>query len=414
MNYGKLGRTGLKVSELCLGTMQFGWTADEATSFAVLDAFVEAGGNFIDTADIYSRWAEGNPGGVSEQIIGRWMKARGNRGAIVLATKARGRMWDGPNGEGLSRGHLIRACEDSLRRLDTDYIDLYQTHWFDADTPIDETLRALDDLVHAGKVRYVGCSNYPAWRLAKALWASDKLGLARYDSLQPHYSLAYRAEFERELKPLCEEEGIGVIPYSPLAGGFLTGKYRRDSVPPSARADGIQQRYFNDRGFAIVEKLEEVGKARNLSVAQTALAWLLTQPVITAPIIGANSVEQLAESLGAAGVRLNGEEMDALEHGQCVGVVTAVYASARIHESRVTDERLHAIIRGRRQFPASSIQLRGNHVTTLGRPLHRSDRPAHGPFQRVAAIRLAAVGCRHHWLHRLGARDHPCGLADDR
>ena len=158
----------------------------------------------------------------------------------------------------------------------------------------------------------VGCSNYPAWRLAKALWASDKLGLARYDSLQPHYSLAYRAEFERELKPLCEEEGIGVIPYSPLAGGFLTGKYRRDSVPPSARADGIQQRYFNDRGFAIVEKLEEIGKARNLSVAQTALAWLLTQPVITAPIIGANSVEQLAESLAAAGVRLSAEEMDAL------------------------------------------------------------------------------------------------------
>ncbi len=221
------------------------------------------------------------------------MKARGNRGAIVLATKARGRMWDGPNGEGLSRSHLIRACEDSLRRLDTDAIDLYQTHFFDADTPIDETLRALDDLVRAGKVRYVGCSNYPAWRLAKALWASDKLGLARYDSLQPHYNLAHRAEFERELKPLCEEEGVGVIPYSPLAGGFLTGKYRRDSVPASARADGIQQRYFNDRGFAIVDKLEEIGKARSLSVAQTALAWLLTQPVITAPIVGANSVRAI-------------------------------------------------------------------------------------------------------------------------
>jgi aryl-alcohol dehydrogenase-like predicted oxidoreductase len=292
--------------------MQWGWTANEEESFTVMDAFVEAGGNFIDTADVYSRWAEGNPGGISEQIIGRWMKARGNRGAIVLATKARGRMWDGPNGEGLSRAHLIRACEDSLRRLDTDYIDLYQTHWFDADTPIDETLAALDDLVCAGKVRYVGCSNYPAWRLAKALWASDKLGLARYDSLQPHYNLAYRAEFERELKPLCEEDRIGVIPYSPLAGGFLTGKYRRDNVPPSARADGIQKRYFNDRGFAIVEKLAEVGTARNLSIPQTALAWLLTQPVITAPIIGANSVEQLAECLGAAGVRLTAEEMAAL------------------------------------------------------------------------------------------------------
>ena len=314
MEYRKLGRTGLKVSELCLGTMQFGWSADEATSFAVMDAFVSAGGNFIDTADVYSRWAEGNPGGVSEQIIGRWMKARGNRGAIVLATKARGRMWVGPNGEGLSRLHLIRACEDSLRRLDTDTIDLYQTHFFDAETPIDETLRALDDVVRAGKVRYVGCSNYPAWRLAKALWASDRLSLARYDSLQPHYNLANRAEFERELKPLCEEEGVGVIPYSPLAGGFLTGKYRRErvSLPASTRAEGIEKRYLNDRGFAILDKLDEVARTRSLTVGQTALAWLLTQPVITAPIVGANSVEQLAESLGAAGVRLSAEEMDTL------------------------------------------------------------------------------------------------------
>ncbi|MCX6030258.1 MAG: aldo/keto reductase [Chloroflexi bacterium] len=312
MNHRKLGRTGLKVSELCLGTMQFGWTADEATAFQVMDAFVEAGGNFIDTADVYSRWAPGNPGGVSEQIIGRWMQARGNRGQIVLATKARGRMWDGPNGEGLSRGHLIRACEDSLRRLDTDFIDLYQTHSFDATTPIDETMRTLDDLVRAGKVRYVGASNYPAWRLTKALWTSDKLGLARYDSLQPHYNLANRAEFERELKPLCEEEGVGVIPYSPLAAGFLTGKYRRDSLPASARAEGIQKRYLNDRGFAIVEKLATVAQGRGLTPAQTALAWLLTQPVITAPIIGANSVEQLRESLAAAGVRLSAEEMDDL------------------------------------------------------------------------------------------------------
>ena len=312
MNYRRLGRTGLKVSELCLGTMQFGWTADEGTSFAVMDAFVAAGGNFIDTADVYSRWAEGNPGGVSEQIIGRWLKARGNRGQIVLATKARGRMWDGPNGEGLSRGHLIRACEDSLRRLDTDYIDLYQTHSFDPETPIDETLRALDDLVRAGKVRYVGASNYPGWRFAKALWASDKLGLVRYDSLQPHYNLAHRAEFERELEPLCVEEGVGVIPYSPLAAGFLTGKYRRDGSVQSARVANVQKRYFNDRGFAILDALEAVAYDRELTPAQIALAWLLTQPIITAPIIGANTVEQLTESLGAVGVRLNAEEMDEL------------------------------------------------------------------------------------------------------
>ena len=312
MDYRRLGRTGLKVSELCLGTMQWGWTADEAASFAVMDAFYEAGGNFLDTADVYSRWAEGNPGGVSEQIIGRWMSARGNRHQVVLATKGRGRMWDGPNGEGLSRAHLIKACEDSLRRLDTDYIDLYQTHWVDEETPIDETLRALDDLVRAGKVRYIGCSNIPAWRLTQALWVSDRLNLARYDSLQPHYNLAHRDEFERELKPLCEEAQIGVIPYSPLAGGFLTGKYRRNNVAASARAGGIKERYLNDRGFAILDRLEIVAKSRNLTPTQTALAWLLTQPVITAPIVGANSVTQLKESLGAVDTRLTADEMSEL------------------------------------------------------------------------------------------------------
>jgi aryl-alcohol dehydrogenase-like predicted oxidoreductase len=218
-------------------------------------------------------------------------------------------MWAGPDGEGLSRAHLVRACEDSLRRLDTDRIDLYQPHWFDAGTPLEETLRALDDLVRAGKVRCIGCSNHPAWRLCKALWASEVLGLVRYESLQPHYNLAYRAEFERELKPLCEEEGLGVLPYSPLASGFLTGKYRRDSLPPSARADGIRKRYFNERGFAILDALEGVARLHSLTPAQTALAWLLAQPVVTAPIIGANTVEQLAESLGAAGVRLAPEEM---------------------------------------------------------------------------------------------------------
>lgn len=313
MNYRKLGRTGLKVSELCLGTMQWGWTADEATSFAIMDAFMDAGGNFIDTADVYSRWVEGNPGGVSEEIIGRWMKSRGNRQDVVLATKARGRMWAGPNGEGLSRGHLLRAVDDSLWRLQTDYIDLYQTHSDDRDTPLEETLRALDDLVAAGKVRYIGASNYQAWRLTSALWVSDKHNLARFDSLQPHYNLAHRAEFERELKPLCEAQGIGVIPYSPLAAGFLTGKYQRGSDTPSARADGIKHRYFNERGWGILDRLTEVAQARDLTPAQTALAWQLSQSVITSPIIGANSIEQLRESLGAAGVRLSSEEMDALD-----------------------------------------------------------------------------------------------------
>lgn len=312
MEFRRLGRTGLKVSELCLGTMQWGWTADENTASEVMDAFVAAGGSFIDTADVYSRWAEGNPGGVSEEIIGRWMKARGNRQDIVLATKARGRMWEGPNGEGLSRAHLMRAVDDSLRRLQTDYIDLYQTHSDDPETPLDETLAALDDMARAGKVRYVGASNYKAYRLCGALWTSEKRGLARFDSLQPHYSLAHRAEFERELKPLCEDQGIGVIPYSPLAGGFLTGKYQRGAETQSARAEGIKNRYFNDRGWAILDALQEVARGRNLSPTATALAWLLNQKVITAPIIGANNVEQLNASLAASGVRLSDEEMAAL------------------------------------------------------------------------------------------------------
>ena len=312
MDYRRLGRTGLKVSEFCLGTMQWGWTATEAQGFEVMDAFVEAGGNFLDTADVYSRWVEGNPGGVSEMIIGRWVKDRRNRNQVIIATKARGRMWDGPNGEGLSRAHLVKACEDSLRRLGTDYIDLYQTHWADDETPIDETLRALDDLVRAGKVRYVGCSNYKAWQLMEALWTSDRLGLVRYDSLQPHYNLANRAEFERELKPVCEKYGIGVIPYSPLAGGFLTGKYRRNATPESARAGGIKERYMNERGFGILDQVDVVGKAHGLTPAQVSLAWLLNQPVITAPIIGANSVTQLNDSLKAASVTLTAEEVEGL------------------------------------------------------------------------------------------------------
>ena len=309
MDYRNLGRTGLKVSELCLGTMQWGWTASEAAAVAVMDAFVAAGGNFVDTADVYSRWAEGNPGGVSEEIIGRWMKGRGNRDQIVLATKVRGRMWDGPNGEGLSRVHIVKACEDSLRRLQTDYIDLYQTHFFDSDTPIEETMETLDLLVRQGKVRYVGCSNYPAWRLTHALWASDKNKWVRYDSLQPHYNLVHRAEFERELRDVCTHFGLGVIPYSPLAGGFLTGKYRRSGVAQSARAESVRNRYMNDKGFAVLDALDDLAAARNATVLQVALAWQLHLDYVTAPIIGANTVEQLEESLGACGVDLSTDEM---------------------------------------------------------------------------------------------------------
>jgi aryl-alcohol dehydrogenase-like predicted oxidoreductase len=315
MEYRRLGRTGLKVSTICLGTMQFGWTADEEASFEVMSRAVELGCNFFDTADVYSRWIEGNSGGDSETIIGNWL-AEGHvrREDLILATKVRGKMGDGPNDSGLSRQHILNAVEASLERLQTDYIDLYQVHSADMETPLDETLQAMDDLVRVGMVRYVGCSNYPAWLLAKSLWVSDVRRLCRYDSLQPHYNYLHRAEFERELQPLCLDQGVGVIPYSPLGAGFLTGKYRRDMpVPDSARAGGVQNRYFHEKGFAAVDKLEEVGQAHDATIAQTAIAWVLANPAVTSAIIGANSIEQLEDTMKGAEVALTAEEKAALD-----------------------------------------------------------------------------------------------------
>ena len=312
MENRNLGRTGLKVSELCMGTMQFGWTADEALSFEVLSAAYEAGITFLDTADIYSNWVPGNPGGVSEAIIGRWLRQSGiSREQLVIATKVRGPMGSGPNDEGLSRVHIIRACEASLRRLQTEYIDLYQTHWPDNATPIEETLSALTDLVRQGKVRYIGCSNYPAGQLVESLWKADKLGLERYDCLQPHYNLINRAEFESELAGICIQYGIGVIPYSPLAGGFLTGKYRKGVTPDSVRAKGLQHA-CTDRNFALIDVMEKIAVEKSASISQIALAWLLSNPTITSPIIGPHTQEQLRDNLGAAGMRLSAEEKSLL------------------------------------------------------------------------------------------------------
>jgi aryl-alcohol dehydrogenase-like predicted oxidoreductase len=312
IEYRRLGRTGLKVSPLCLGSMNFGWTADEKTSFAVMDAFAEAGGNFIDTADIYSRWVDGNDGGVSEQVIGRWLRARGNRSQMIIATKVRGQMGPGPNDQGLSRRHIFDACDASLRRLQSDTIDLYQTHFFDAETPIDETLEALDRLVQQGKVRYIGCSNHPTWRLMRALWTSDKYGLARYDSIQPHYNLVHRSEFEQELAEVCQAYGIGIIPYSPLAGGFLTGKYSREGDTDSVRAEGVRDRYFNDAGWKVLDAVRAVAGELDTTPLAVSLAWLLAKPGMTAPIIGANTVEQLQGSLAVLDVDLTAEQMEKL------------------------------------------------------------------------------------------------------
>lgn len=311
--YRNLGRTDLRISPLCLGSVQFGWSTDEATSFEVMDAFVEVGGNIIDTADIYSSWAPGNPGGVSEEIIGRWMKERNNRHELVVATKGRGPMWDGPDGEGLSRAHLTRAVDDSLRRLQTDYIDLYQTHWPDPSTPLEETLSTLDELVKAGKIRYIGCSNVSAVELQTALAVSEREDIVRYECVQPHYNLAHRSEYEMEVRDVCAHGKLGVISYSPLAGGFLTGKYRRGApVPESTRAQSVQAKYFNERGWRIIDALDQVAERVGAPVPQVALAWVIAQPTISAPIIGANSVEQVHDHLRAATLTLDSDTLQLL------------------------------------------------------------------------------------------------------
>jgi aryl-alcohol dehydrogenase-like predicted oxidoreductase len=316
MHYRRVGQSGLKVSALCLGTMTFGWSADEPTSFAIMDAAVAAGINFFDTADIYSFWVDGNVGGESETIIGKWLKTQ-VRSDIIIATKVRGKMSDKPNGQGLSRHHIIHSAEASLRRLQTDYIDLYQAHWFDDETPYEETLYAFDHLIRSGKVLHIGVSNYPAWKLMKLLWVSDRCQTHAPICLQPHYSLLHRAEFERELLPLCREEGVGVIPYSPLAAGFLTGKYRRgEPLPESSRSSGslVQRLMGDERAYRVLDELARIAQTYDSSSGQIALAWLLANDAITAPIIGARTVEQLGEMLSAVEIQLSPTEVDTLNH----------------------------------------------------------------------------------------------------
>ncbi len=316
MEYRRLGRTGLKVSPLCLGTMTFGWTTDEKNSSEALDAAYDAGINFFDTADVYSRWHPGNPGGVAETYIGEWMKGK-PRDQIVVATKVRSAMGEGPNDQGLSRSHILNAVDASLTRLQTDYIDLYQLHYPDKETPLEETLCALDELVHQGKVRYIGLSNFPAWQMMKGLWISAKNSLARFECIQPHYNLVWRSEFERELRQACASEGVAVIPYSPLQGGFLTGKYRRGrAVPAGSRGAGNDRmrRFIEDhRNMELLDAMEEIGDANAKTISQVAIAWLLADPVITSPIIGANTARQVEELLGAVDFSLAVDEKKRLD-----------------------------------------------------------------------------------------------------
>lgn len=291
-----IGRTQLFVNPLCLGGNVFGWTIDEPTSFAVLDAFVAGGGDFIDTADVYSAWAPGNQGGESETILGNWLKARGHRDRVVIATKVGNKL---PYGQGLRAAHIARAVEESLRRLQTDVIDLYQAHIDDAEAPLEEALRAFDDLIRAGKVRAIGASNYTAARLREALAVSASHGLPRYECLQPRYNAIDR-DFEAELGPLCLTEEVGVIPYFALAAGFLTGKYQPGAaLPDTARAAGVQRNYFNDRGFAMLARVEAAARERAVTPGQVAVAWLIAQPGITAPIASATSVAQVEQLLTA-------------------------------------------------------------------------------------------------------------------
>jgi len=309
-----LGQTHIQVSALCLGGNVFGWTCDESTSFAVLDAYVDGGGNFIDTADAYSVWLPGHVGGESETILGRWMASRKNRDRIIMVTKVGNPMKTAPNARGLSRRYILEEVEASLQRLQTDYIDLYLAHIDDQETPLEETLGAFNDLVRQGKVRAIGASNYSAQRLSEALQISKQHGYARYECLQPPYSLANREAYERDLEPLCIEHGLGVIVYSSLASGFLTGKYRPNTaLPSSPRAQNIEKRYMNERGFKLLEQLEQIAKAQHATMAQIALAWIIARPSITAPIASATSVEQTHELLGAVELQLDAQTLAALD-----------------------------------------------------------------------------------------------------
>ncbi|MGF1579884.1 MAG: aldo/keto reductase [Gemmataceae bacterium] len=313
MHLRRLGSTGLKVSEICLGTMTFGHQCDEEVSFTIMDKAAEHGVNFIDTADVYPVPPSPDTAGTTEEIVGSWLQ--GQRDRFVVATKCRLKVGYGPNDEGLSRVHIMRAVEESLRRLKTDYIDLYQAHKPDPNTPLEETLRAFDDLVRQGKVRYLGCSNYPAWQVALSLGICNNRDYARFECVQPRYNLLFR-EMETELLPLCLDQGIGIINYNPLAGGLLTGKYLETKEPVEGTRFALggatgklyQDRYWHDGEFAAVQKLHQFFQPRNKPLAQVAIAWVLQQRGITSAIVGASKPEQLDLTLPAINLELDEEE----------------------------------------------------------------------------------------------------------
>jgi aryl-alcohol dehydrogenase-like predicted oxidoreductase len=309
MKKRKLGASGLEVSPLCLGGNVFGWTADEPMSFKLLDSFVASGFNFIDTADSYSTWAPGHKGGESETVIGNWLKARGNRGQVIIATKVGSEVM---GKKGLSKAYILSEVEESLARLQTDYIDLYQSHRDDPATPVEETLEAYGQLVRQGKVRAIGASNFTSDRLGQSLAAGRKHGYPVYASLQPNYNLYERADYETNLEPLCLKEALAVIPYFPLASGFLTGKYRRDEdLAKSARGKFVAK-YLNERGFRILDALDQVAKDLDAEPGQVAIAWLLARPSITAPIASATNLDQLRDLIDAVKLTLDPASIEQL------------------------------------------------------------------------------------------------------
>jgi aryl-alcohol dehydrogenase-like predicted oxidoreductase len=311
MDQRELGRSGIKVGPLAFGGNVFGWTADEPTSLQLLDAFVDSGLNLIDTADIYSTWVPGHHGGESEAVIGNWLKKTGKRDKVVIATKVGKPMGEGR--QGLSRKYIFEAVEDSLWRLGTDYIDLYQSHDDDAATPLEETLGAFSDLVKAGKVRAIGASNYVGKRLQEALAVSSRLGCARYETLQPEFNLYAREGFETDLRPVCEKEGQSVLPYFSLASGFLTGKYRSEKdLAKSPRGSRVKG-FLNDRGYRILDALDRVALEKKATPAQVALAWLMAQPTVAAPLASATSVAQWNELQGSVRLQLSNSEIQLLD-----------------------------------------------------------------------------------------------------
>jgi aryl-alcohol dehydrogenase-like predicted oxidoreductase len=307
-----LGRSSLRVSPLCLGGNVFGWTADEAASFAVLDAYVDAGLNFIDTADSYSRWVPGHRGGESETIIGNWLKRCAKRQTVVVATKVGSEL--APDRKGLSAAHIARSAEESLRRLQTDYIDLYFSHYDDASVPMEETLGAYQKLIAQGKVRAIGASNFTAARLTESFEVSRKNELPRYEALQPHYNLYNRSDYESSLEPLCLEHQVGVVNYFALASGFLTGKYRAPAdAAKSTRGKGVIDQYLNARGFRILAALDDVGRRYDVSPGSVALAWQIARPSVTAPIASATTANQVHELVAATKLNLDKAAIEQLD-----------------------------------------------------------------------------------------------------